>query len=61
MEALGTYINDKSNSTVEMDQRIRIVRDDDSIRTYEIQEQLRFLRGTSTSYVFVVYVEDNEL
>ena len=61
MEALGTYINGESDSTVEMDQRIRIVRDDDSIRTYEIQEQLRFLRGTSTSYVFVVYVEDNEL
>ncbi len=61
LEALGKYIHDNSDTTVPMEERIRIVRDDTSVRTYTIQENLRFLRGTSTSYVFVVYVEDNEL
>ena len=61
MEALGRYISDKSDTTVPMEERIRIVRDDTSISTYEIQEHLRFFRGTSTSHVFVVYVKDTEL
>lgn len=61
MEALVRYISDKSDTTVPIEKRIRIVRDDASIRTYEILESLKILRGPSNSYVFVVYVEDNEL
>lgn len=61
MEALGRYISDNSDTTTPMEERIRIVRDDNSIRTYTIQENLRFLKWTNTSYAFVIYVEDNEL